>query len=444
MFHASTRHVLPRLLVVASFALAPMLTSADEFERPPIEYSQSTPDNCITQLQARLDRGGAVLEYDDEWGYLPSLLEALDVPLESQMLVFSKTSLQRNRISPRTPRAIYFNDEVYVGYCQSGDVLEISAVDPKLGAVFYTLDQKPEEPEQNPLIVRQTDNCLICHSSSRTEGVPGHIVRSLFVDPAGQPILSAGSFTVDHTTPLADRWGGWYVTGRHGDQTHLGNLVISQREVPRPVQNDLGQNVTDLTDRLATERYLTPHSDIVALMILEHQTFVHNRLTKANFVTRQALAYEASLNEALGAPSSGRLDSTVRRIKSAGDDLVEALLMSDEAPLTAPVEGTSGYAEQFLQRGPRDSQGRSLRDLDLTRRLFRYPCSYLIYSRAFDELPDEMREYVWQRLWQVLAEGADAERFAHLSGADKRALVEIIRETKRDLPACWHGGESKS
>lgn len=427
-------------LAAAGLSSVP-LYATDEFERPPIEYSTAAAGNCITRLEQRLAGGKTELDYDERWGYLQSLLTALEVPVESQMLVFSKTSLQRNRISPRTPRAIYFNDEVYIGFCQSGDVLEISAVDSTLGSVFYTLDQNEQE---EPRFIRQTDSCLICHSGSRTHGVPGHVVRSLFVDPSGQPILSAGSNTVDHTTPLGDRWGGWYVTGTHGDQNHLGNLIIRGRDVPRPVENEAGRNVTDLDDRFAVEQYLSPHSDIVALMVLEYQALVHNRLTKASYTTRQALHNEASLNKALGEPVDHRLDSTTRRIQSAGDELVEAMLMVDEAELTAPIEGTSGFATRFSQQGPRDRHGRSLRDFDLRRRMFKYPCSYLIYSGAFDKLPVAMRDYVWRRLWQVLVKNEDSETFAHLSAEDKRAIVEILRQTKDDLPQYWRAVKDES
>jgi len=419
---------------LASALLMVAAGRGEEFEQPPIEYSQSTPENCISELQARLDGGQSQLVYAEGTGYLPALLEALEVPVESQMLVFSKTSLQRERISPRRPRAIYFNDNAYIGFCQSGEVLEVSAVDPRLGTVFYTLAQRPVE---TPRFVRQTDNCLLCHSSSRTEGVPGHLVRSLFVDPGGQPLLSAGSYTVDHTTPLARRWGGWYVTGRHGEQTHLGNLVIAGGDVPQPLDNSQGQNVVDLTDRFAVDDYLTPHSDLVALLVLEHQTLVHNRLTRANYAARQALHYQAEMNRALGEAEGHRWESTTRRIESAGNELVRALLLVDEAPLTASLTGTSGFVEEFSRRGPRDARGRSLRDFDLQRRLFRYPCSYLIYSQSFDALPEEMRQFVWRRLWGVLVEGHDAAEFAHLSSDDRQAIVEILRDTKKDLPEYW-------
>lgn len=413
------------------FLLVGSLCADDEFESAPILYSQSTPENRISRLQQRLDQGELTITHEGDQSYLPSLLKALDIPVESQMLVFSKTSLQMRRISPRTPRAIYFNDDVYVGFCQSGEVLEISAVDAQLGTVFYTLNQQENE---KPLFQRRNDNCLVCHSSSRTEGVPGHLVRSLYVDASGQPMLSAGSRMVDHTTPIAQRWGGWYVTGTHGSQKHLGNLIVQGRDVEEPVDNSAGQNVTELKDRLNVGAYVSPHSDIVALMVLEHQVLVHNRLVKAGFDTRQALDYDVMMNEMLKNPEGTRLESTTRRIKSTGDRLVDALLLVNEAKLTEPISGTSGYAEQFSGIGPRDSQGRSLRDLDLTTRLFKYPCSYLIYSEAFDGLPAESRDYVWQRLFDILSGHDQSEKFAHLSHDDRQAILDILRATKTNLP----------
>lgn len=412
-------------------ALLPACWGDDQFEQPPIEYSRRDPDNCVSQLQARLDGGDLHFEFKDKLGYLSAVLNALKVPVESQILVFSQTSLQRHRISPRTPRAVYFSDDAYVGFCQAGNVLEVSAVDPQLGAVFYTLDQKNTD---KPRFKRQTESCLVCHSSSRTDSVPGYLVRSLFVDRSGQPMLSEGGYMVDYRTPLEQRWGGWYVTGTNGAQTHLGNLIVHDEKVSRPVVNEHGQNVTDLSERLSVGNYLSPHSDIVALMVLEYQTLVENRITQANFTTRQALYYQVSMNRALGEPEGQHLESVTNRIQGAGDALVEALLMTDEARLTAPIHGTSGFAEQFARIGPRDHLGRSLRDFDLVSRMFKYPCSHLIYSKAFAELPSEMRDYVWQRLWTVLDDESDAEQSAHLSKDDRRAIVEIIRETVPNLP----------
>jgi hypothetical protein len=413
----------------------------EDFEQAPIEYSAAPPSNRITELQSRLDAGELELKYEPELGYLRSVLQALEIPVESQVLVFSKTSLQLRRISPRTPRAIYFGDDLYLGYCQAGDVLEVSAVDPQLGTVFYTLSQKPAEP---PRFERRTDNCVVCHASSRTEGVPGHVVRSLYVDPQGHPQLSAGSRNVTHTTPIKDRWGGWYVTGQHGEQTHLGNLVLQDDESPSLVDNSAGQNLSSLEGRFPTGRYLTPYSDITALMVLEHQVLVHNRITKANYTYRQAVAYQEVMNKALQQPMETELESTSRRIQSAGDRLIEALLFVNEAPLSGPIRGTAGFEAVFTAAGPRDSQGRSLRDLEMERRMFRYPCSYLIYSEAFQQLPERMRDYVWQRLRAILHGEVADEKFAHLSVADRRAILEILAETHPQVPANWLAASTPS
>jgi hypothetical protein len=420
----------PGILRISFFAIllfasarTDVLLADDEFDREPILYSKTTPENRVSAIRDRIKSGELKLTYSPEYGYLPAMLKELEVRVESQVLVFSKTSLQMRRISPRTPRAIYFNDDVYIGFCQSGDTLEISAVDPRLGTVFYTLDQSQTE---QPMLIRRTDSCLVCHSSSRMEGVPGHVIRSLYVDSSGQLLLSGIDRLVDQTTPIEERWGGWYVTGTHGSQKHLGNLVLHNRNVVEPVNNADGQNVVDLKYRINPDRYLSTHSDIVALMVLEHQTLVQNRMTKANFDTRQALAdKEASLED------------VTRRIHHTGDRLVDALLMVDEARITEPILGTSGFAEQFVKFGPRDQQGRSLRDLDLTTRMFRYPCSYLIYSEAFERLPEESREHVLQRLWDVLSGKDQSEKFSHLSTTDRRAILEILRDTKSALPGYW-------
>ena len=417
-----------------ALAIASAARSDETFEQPPIDYSHATPTDAVWQLQTRLEASHTSLDFDEKFGYLGSVLKSLKIPIESQVLVYSQTSLQRQRISPKTPRAVYFSDDVYVGYCQQGAVIEIAATDPQLGTVFYTLDQ---ERVDKPQFRRQTESCLVCHSSSRTESVPGLLVRSLFVQRSGQPLLSEGSYSVDYRTPLEQRWGGWYVTGTHGSQTHLGNLVVDGNKLPRPIENKAGQNVTSLSDRLHTDSYPTPHSDIVALMVLEYQSLVKNRLTHANFTTREALHYQASMNRALGDPENTPLESVTHRIQSAGDSLVDALLFVDEPALTAPIRGTSGFAEQFAKQGPRDRKGRSLRDFDLEHRMFKYPCSYLIYSDAFRQLPAEVRDYVWQRLRTVLTETIPSEKFAHLTATDRQAIVEIICDTVPDLPAIW-------
>lgn len=401
----------------------------DAYELPPIEYSRATPDNRLAKLQATLETGEVELEHSPKFGRLTSLLKYLEISPASQMLVFSKTSMQRERIAPRTPRAIYFDDDVYVGYCHAGKQIELAVADPQLGAVFYTLDQSPDE---RPKLVRETHRCLQCHGAAQSDDIPGFLVRSLFVDSGGQPILSEGSHRVDHATPLKDRWGGWYVTGTHGRQHHLGNLVVRDRDAPKPWEGPANGNVLDLADRIHAQNYPAGHSDLVALMVFEHQTHLHNLIAKANFTVRQALHYQLGLNRALGDPDDNRLESTTRRIESAGEDLVKGLMFVDEARLVEPIAGTTRFADDFSSRGPSDRHGRSLRELDLRTRLFRYPCSYMIYSAAFEALPPEMKAYFTGRLHEVL-DGNGGSDYAHLSAADRQAITEILQDTKPEI-----------
>lgn len=419
------------LLLVCSVAHP---AAADELDREPINYKTATGANAVAALQKQLDAGKTKLKFVDDHGYLPAVLKELSVPLSSQVLVFSKTSLQRDRITPKTPRALYFNDNVYVGFCLRGDVLEVSAADAGLGTAFYTLDQQPDE---KPRFTRQTETCLTCHATAATGGAPGHLVRSVFTDRAGLPILSAGSYRTNHASPFSERWGGWYVTGTHGKQTHMGNWVVTNEKNPGAEGNAGGQNVTELKSRFTVANYLTPHSDLVALLVLEHQAECHTLIARAMIDARQARHYEAALNKSLGEPADKKWDSATRRIEGAADRLVKYLLFSGEAKLEGPVAGTSAFAKEFAARGPFDKKGRSLRDFDLKTRLFKYPCSYLVYSKAFASLPADVKGPALQRMHEVLTGNDDTAAFAHLTAADRTAVLEVLRDTLPDLPEYW-------
>jgi hypothetical protein len=424
-------------LVLPTWLGAP--ARAADIEREPITYSKAPADNAVSRLLQRIDAGQSSLTHEAKFGYLRSLLHELHVPESSQVLVFSKTSMQRNRIGPATPRALYFNDDTYVGFCQRGNVLEVGAVDRHLGTVFYTLSQKLTN---KPQFTRQNDVCLICHASSSNQGFPGQLLRSVYADGDGFPILSAGTFRIDQTSPLKQRWGGWYVTGTSGMQSHLGNLIVHDESQAEQIDNAAGLNVNDLSGRFRTSAYLTVHSDIVALMVLEHQAEMHNLIGRASFLTRTALHEEAEINKALGRPAGYRSESTTSRIQNAGEPLVKYMLFSGEASLTEKVQGTSSFAREFVQRGPRDSLGRSLRDFDLRRRLFMYPCSYLIYSAAFDALPGPVKDYVLRRVWDVLSSKESSADFAHLSATDRRTILEILLATRPGLPSYWRASAS--
>jgi hypothetical protein len=401
-----------------------------EFEGPPIDYGKQPATDRVARLGTALESGGLALEPEGKFGLLPAVLKALDVPQDSQTLVFSKTSFQLHKISPGRPRALYFNDDVYVGWVQGSDLIELAAADKDQGAIFYTLEPNSEG---KPRVLRDQGQCLICHASSRTQSVPGFLVRSVYSTPAGRFVTGTPTFVTDHSSPFQERWGGWYVTGQHGDMRHLGNVTCTDESKPGWIDPEVGANLSELPSRVRPASYLQPSSDLVALMVLEHQTQMHNWLTRAGFEARTAAFQDRGINEALGRPLDFESESTGRRIASIGEKLVRYLLMADEFQLTAPVSGSSSFAETFSQRGPKDAEGRSLYQLDLKTRLLKYPCSFLIYSEQFDALPDRVKSYIGARLHAILLGPEPVKGYDKLSVADRQAVAEILAETKGDF-----------
>ncbi len=402
-------------------------------EKPPINYFSSDSIDPVAELSRQIEKKVVHLEFDERHGWLPSLLERLEISPDSQLLVFSKTSMQVNKISPRRPRAIYFNDDVYVGWVQHGNI-EIAATDPQKGAVFYSVEQQSASLR----IVADNGGCLTCHATHRTQGVPGYLVRSVFCDFNGWPRTGTRTYISDQTTQFHKRYGGWYVTGSHGDMRHMGNVIAADRSQPEFVDRQAGANRLQLDGILDTTDYLTGHSDLVALMILEHQSQMHNLMAVANFQTRIAEAEVATLRQNPIATGTGLANTAAaQRIDATVERLLRYLLFADEQRLTCPVAGSSGFADWFQARAAvekqLDSHGRSLRDLDLVTRIFKYPCSYLIYSPAFDGLPSSVLERIQVRLSAILNAPAAPEGYEHLSDQDRRQIWEILRDTKPDF-----------
>jgi len=398
------------------------------FENPPINYPSAKVDDAISRLNKRLESGEADLEFDNEHGYLSSVMEHLKIPVSSQGLVFSKTSLQIQRITPSRPRAVYFNDDVYIGWVQNGDVIEVAATDANQGPTFYTLRQRKTE---TPRFIRDQGQCIVCHASSRTQNVPGYLVRSVYPSRSGHPNYGSGTYTTNITSPFNERWGGWYVTGTHGKMRHMGNATFRENE-RSPDLND-GANRKTLNGLVDTKPYLSGHSDLVALMVLEHQTQMHNAITFANYETRQALHQSYSMNKLLERDPKHVSDVAKRRIDSAVERVIEHLLMCEEFRLADTVAGSSSFAADFTSIGPRDSKQRSLRDLDLKTRLFRYPCSFLIYSESFMGLPKHVKEPIVERLNQILKGEKESKAFSHLTPELRAAILEILQETHEDF-----------
>jgi hypothetical protein len=388
----------------------------------------TTRNDAVARLQQQLERGTAQLEFADTTGYLPSLLKLLDVPVSSQSLVFSKTSLQSNHISPSNPRAIYFNDDVFIGWIRGADLIEITALDPKLGAELYVLEQtKSDKPR-----FQRGIGCSGCHVAGNTRFVAGPLMRSVYAGSNGSGFGEARSFITDHTSPFNERWGGWYVTGTHGSIKHLGNMFFSGDSNLDDPETLTGGNVTNLASKVDLKGYLSPHSDIVALMVMAHQTQGQNLIVWAGQETRLAVKEQEELNRDKLKNIADWDASPKFRVTYAIDELLKYFLFADEAKFDAPIKGTTTFAQDFSARGIKDKQGRALRDFDLQQRLFRYPLSYLIYTEAFDNLPTLARELFYRKLWLVL-NGQD-KTFTRLQAAERKAILEILCDTKQNLP----------
>ena len=397
---------------------------------PAIEYGKRPTTDRVADLNRRILDGTAHLTFEPAHGYLRSVLDALHVPVESQMLVYSETSLQSERITQATPRALYFNDSVAVGWVQGGDVVEVSAVDPQQGVVFYVLSQTPTQKPR----FGASQRCLECHEAASTLGVPGMLAMSM-LPMTDDPNEYAVGWSVDQRTPIDDRWGGWFVTGAAAPRRHLGNVPVYHVK-KSGVRAAIAPTLTSVAGAVNAAAYLTPYSDVAALMVFTHQTSITNLITRMNWVTRVD-DYDRKAGKAPARSSAAKATSDEDPVVRMAAEVVDYMLFIDEAPLTSRIQGSSGFAETFTAAGPRDSKGRSLRDLDLNTRLQKYPCSFMNYSPAFDALPARAKREVYGRLWDVLSGRVQDPAYARLSPADRRAIIEILRDTKKDLPASF-------
>lgn len=392
----------------------------------PIFYRSDDISDPVTRLQRKLEAGKAQLTYDArDHGYLKSVLKLLDIPLSSQTLVFSKTSFQYPKISPGHPRALYFNDDVYIGAVHEGKEIEVVSFDKQQGAIFYILH---EQQADKPRFERAELDCTQCHIAAGTRGIPGVLMRSVYPADTGTQLPGSRSYITDQASPINERWGGWYVTGPALPGTMANAVTVGGATGKTPA-------LTKLARSFDPKAYLAPTSDEVALQVLAHQTQMHNLITLTNYRTRIAL-------HGAGLAADAALPDEVRQqFERPAEQLLRYLLFANEAAQperdVKAVIAASDYAREFTARGPRDSRGRSLRDFDLHTRLFRFPCSYLIYSDAFDTLPEPAKGYVYRRLLEVLSGKDQNPDFDALSAADRRAVLEILVETKPNLPQEW-------
>jgi hypothetical protein len=420
-----------------------LLANATRYDQeyPVIQYSGPATQNRVWRLQQKLNSGAVKLEWEPRGGYLRSLLKALEVDVGSQTMVFSKTSLQTTKISEQAPRALYYNDDTYVGYVQHSDLLELAAVDAQAGIVFFGLCNSQEHA---PVMEREGGRCLTCHDtySMMGGGVPRVLAMSAPVDVPEDTRTYSSATEVDDRTPISQRWGGWYVSGwylpgKKGPVDHFGNLPLRSESGSNPADNrqlialkSTRDNRGNLKGYFDTDAYLSDKSDVGALLVLEHQVHVQNLITRVNFKVRTIMSREAE--KAVEAPRSWDAVNAQDKaaIKAIIEPLVRALFMAEMVSLDGEVVSNSGFGDKFPKMGPHDSQGRSLRDLQLDGRLFRHPLSYMIYSESFETLPQYVHDYIDGRIVEVLRGTDTTGLSAKLSAADRTAISQILSETR--------------
>jgi hypothetical protein len=394
-------------------------------EDPAIGYSTTPLNNVVVDVNRQIQDGSVRLTFEGRSGYLRSALEAFELPLDSQLLVFAPNSLQRRSINEANPRALFFNDRVMLGWVRGGTILEVAAQDASAGVVFYTLQQRADGIAGPPQFTRAYE-CLGCHMVGDSLGVPGLL---MFSTPRPSDAASSGLLTpTDQNTPLSKRFGGWFVTGSTGAMPHMGNnaAVLDGRS---------SHELTSVERLFDADGYRGLSSDIAALLVLSHQTRMTNLLTRAGW---EARAVDPTQHPPFMASPEQNVQIT-EMMSGVATEVVDYMLFIDEAKLTDRVRGSSGFAERFSTVGPIDRKGRSLHELDLHRRLMKYPCSYLIYSPAFNALPPTAKDAIYKRLWQVLSGEERGARYrSALSLTDRQAIIEILRDTKKDLPAYFH------
>ena len=386
------------------------------FGTPVVDYFAKKANDPVVRLQDRLQSGKVKLKSDSNHGYLKSLLSHLDVPLSSQLLVFSKTARAPGLVSPASPRAVFFNELVSVAWIQGAREIELTAVDPIRGIMFYTLDQPDNGRAQSPPSFGRNRQCLACHSGRSSLEVPGLLLRGFQTDRTGRMLF--GFSRVTHDMAYNRRWGGWYVTGAPKGLVHRGNLFSEPENEKHKLKPGFLSSLPDLKSRGDFSTWPAPSSDFVAHLVLAHQVHGTNLLIRVGMETR------------------------LNRRSDAEDRLIRYLVFSDEPPMKLTRPDASDcrrrqYARWFEAKGKRASNGDSLREFDLTNRLFKNRLSYLVNTPLFDQLPDDARERLLRRLWQGLTHDEPEQAFRHLEKDERARIIGIVRATKNNLPRYW-------
>jgi hypothetical protein len=393
--------------------MAVVASGAAEFE-PDLSaeahrYFDRVPTDRFTRRLDELEGGRVELDRSSELAFVKSLLKALGIPESSQMLVFSNTSLQLSLINPSNPRALYFNDELYLGWVPGGKI-EMATIDAELGAVFYIFDV----PRSGGNIrVERARRCMNCHANEDTFHVPGLAVKSVAPAAGGGSLDSFRKEISGHGVPLAERFGGWHVTGDGGMDGHLGNRM------GKLFQGEITWTPLEPGKRFDWNRYPVSTSDLLPHLVHEHQVGGVNRMARAQYRVRE-----------LRAAGKGTLSAVAQSaVEEDARELVRYLLFADEVALpSAGLPGDESFRTDFAKARVA-VEGRSLKDFDLKTRMFRYRCSFLVHTPQFAGLDPEVRGRVLRGLESALASGGTNPEFRYL-GEDEKAVIRSILRAK--------------
>lgn len=413
---------LPSVKVLKVLIGAAVLTAtlgAEELPRipfadPPHDYWKREAKDEVSLLLKRLRAGEAQLDTSSEKAYLLSVLKELKVSPSSQILVFSGTSLQSGLIRPTNPRALYFNEEVYVGFVPGGR-LELVAVDGEMGPVFQIFGRGAGSiPE-----VERTDRCMNCHAGNPMYRLPGFFTESVIPSASGGSLDGFKRDMVGHTVPLTERFGGWHITGAHERDFPLANLM------GRSINGKVDKIKNPPGSQFNWDTYPVETSDLLNHLIHEHQLAFHNLVTLAVYRTR----------EVMDAGKGNVRNADIPILNDLARQMVRYILFANEAKLpSGGVKPAKEYEQDFLSRKIAAKNGASLRDLDLRSRLFKHRCSYLIYTPSFQALPPVFKDRVMAGLRSALSDQGLPE-FAYMPLPERQAIRAILRDTLPGLPA---------
>ena len=385
-----------------------------DLDSEPHRYFQRTAVDRFSRRIPELAEGRLPLDRSSERAFLKSLLRALDIPESSQLLVFSNTSLQLSLINPNNPRALYFSDNLYLGYVPGGKI-EVATIDAELGAVFYIFDIPRSDSR---VVVERARRCMNCHANEDTLKVPGLSVKSVAPGPGGGSLDTFHPGQSGHTQPLAERFGGWYVTGTGGFDGHWGNRM------GRLYQGELSATPLEPGTRFSFERYPVATSDLLAHLLHEHQVGGVNRLIRAQYRFRE-------LHHRNGGSVPQALPPD---LETELADLLGYLLFAQEAPIPASgIPGNPAFREGFA-RNRKVVDGHSLKDLDLQTRLLRFRCSYLIHTPFFEGLDADLRRRILRDLDHALSPEKRNAASRHLSDSEAAVIRTILRATVPGFP----------